>query len=276
MRQDSIEILDTTIYYYTHGRSKPLLFIHGHRSDALRWKGIILFLGKKFKVYAPDLPGFGQSPTLTRPHTMANYAFYLNKFVEKLNLRNYILFGGSMGGIIALKMLLQRPKVQPSKLILFGTPYDKKYWQIPVLDKILLILGKNSRIFLPLAEMIVNSDFLLSRLLYLSLPKEVRKKEIIEYEMRQWRVMPMRIWFETVLDILEVNFSKENFKIAVPTLIINSKSSQYFDHQKTIRGFKRLCPNGQVFFLPLAYHVPKGELKLEHLREFQPLFEKIL
>lgn len=275
MKLNCAEVLGTTIYYYTRGKGKPLLFIHGHRSDALRWKGVILFLGKKFKVYAPDLPGFGQSPEFkNRCHSMRNYAKYMNEFVKILNLKNYFLFGGSMGGIIALKMLMQKPKIQPKKLILAGTPYDKKYWKISFLNKMLLFLGKNSKLFLPIAEGIINNDFLLYHLLYLSFPEETKKRKIIEYEMRQWRVMSVRIWFKTIAEMLRVNFSKEKFQTKIPTVILNSQSDQYLDSQKTIQGLKKLCPNSQVFLLPFTSHVPKGELKMKHLKDFRYLLEE--
>lgn len=276
MKKHSVKILDTTVYYYTHGQGRPLLFIHGHRSDALRWKGIILFLGKKFKVYAPDLPGFGQSPEFkNHQHTMKNYAKYMNELVNSLNLKNYFLFGGSMGGIIALEMLFQKPKLLPAKLILVGTPYDKKYWRISLKNRFLLYLGKNLKIFLPWVGKVINNDFLLYHLLRLSFPQEARKKEIIKYEMKQWRVMRVNIWFETMVDILNINLSRKKFRTKISTLIINSKRDQYYNSRETTAGLKRLCPNSQVIFLPLTSHVPKGELKLEHLKKFQSLLDLI-
>ena len=274
MEQQSAKVFDTKINYYTHGQGQSLLFIHGHRSDALRWKGIILFLGKKFKVYAPDLPGFGQSPEFkNQPNTMSSYAKYMNEFIKKLNLKNYILFGGSMGGIIALKMLIQKLKTPPAKLVLAGTPYDKKYWTISFLNKLFFFLGKNSKFFIPLAEKIINNDFLLYYLLYFAFPKEARKKEIIKYEIKQWRVMSAKVWLETMIDTVEVNFSQEKFQTKIPTIILNAKSDQYFDAQKTTKGLKKLCPNNKVILLNLKSHVPKGELKLKHLKEFQSLLD---
>ena len=274
MDQQSAKVFDTKINYYTHGQGQSLLFIHGHRSDALRWKGIILFLGKKFKVYAPDLPGFGQSPEFkNQPNTMSSYAKYMNEFVKKLNLKNYILFGGSMGGIIALKMLIQKSKTPPVKLVLAGTPYDKKYWAIPFLNKTFFFFVKSSKLFIPLAEKIINNDFLLYYLLYFTFPKEARKKEIIKYEIKQWRVMSIKIWLETMIDTVEVSFSQEKFQTEIPTIILNTKSDQYFNTQKTTNGLKKLCPNNKVILLNLKSHVPKGELKLKHLKEFQSLLD---
>lgn len=276
MEQNSLKVFDTIIHYYTYGQGRPLLFIHGHRSDALRWKGLVSFLGQKFKVYAPDLPGFGRSPEFkNRRHTMVNYAEYLNEFVKFLNLKNYILFGGSMGGIIALKMLLQKPKLQPARLILLGTPYDKKCWKLSFLDEIVIFVGKRARLLIPLAKKVINSDFLFFHLLWFCFPKQARKKEIIEYEMKQWRVMSVNIWFETMVDMLGLNFSKEKFQTKIPTLIVNSEGDQYFDNKKTVAGLKKLCPNSKVLFLPFNSHVPKGELKLEYFQRLQPFLEEI-
>lgn len=275
MKRNFIDVFDTRICYYTQGKGRPLVFIHGHRSDALRWKGITQFLSQKFKVYAPDLPGFGSSPELKKQHTMENYALYINQLVEKLLLKDYVLFAGSMGGIVGLKMLIQKPKLTPARLVLAGTPYDIKYLKISLRNKIFIFLAKNLDFSLAISKKIINSDFLLYWLLYFSFPQEDRKRQIVEYEMRQWRVMSMEIWRETALDMMKVSFSKEKFQTKIPTFIITTRGDQYFNNQKTIEGLQKICPNSQVLTLPIDSHVPKGELKVEHLREYQSLLEEI-
>jgi len=275
MKCRSLKVFDTVINYYLSGQGKPLLFIHGHRSDALRWKKVILFLSKRFKVYAPDLPGFGLSAELKKPATMKNYADYLNEFVRKLKLKNYVLFGGSMGGVIALKMIFQKPKIMPQKLILFGTPYDKKYWRLSSIDKIFIFVVKRTKVFIPLMEKLINNDFLFYHLLWLCFPKKARKKEIINYEIQQWRKMSAKIWFETMVDLLNVNFSQVKTKIDIPTTIISSQNDQYLNIKKTLAGLKKLCPKNKTILLPFKVHIPKGELKLENWQKLASLLEKI-
>jgi len=276
MELHSLKVFDTKIFFWIHGEGKPLLFIHGHRSDALRWRGVILFLGKKFKVYAPDLPGFGKSPPFkNKKHSMENYAFYLNEFVRILNLKDYHLFGGSMGGIIALNMVLLNPKIKPTKLVLVGTPYDKKFWKMSLTKKLGLFFLDKLPFLLNLGQKIINNDFLLYHLLYIFFPQKARRREIIEYEMKQWRVMPIRIWFETMKETLGVNFAKEKKKIKIPTLIFNSQKDQYFKKEETLTGLKKLCPNSKIFLLPFPEHVPKGELTLASLLPFEPFLEKL-
>lgn len=280
LKEHTIKVNDAQIYYYTYGEGSPLLFIHGHRSDTLRWGNIILYLGEKFKVYSPDLPGFGKSPPLKGGwHTMIRYAQYLVAFTQKVGLTDYVLVGGSMGGIIALYML-KNPDVHVRKLLLLGTPYDKAYFRIGKKTRRLLSLGLKTavkgKIATIIADFIIGTDFLFYRLLKRSFPPDARKEEIIKYEMRQWRVMPAKIWMQTFHDILNVNFSKEKFKTNIPTLIVASKGDHFIKPKETIAGLQKICPNSRVVYLPFKRHVPRGEITLEQIKELSFLFGPFL
>jgi len=276
LKEHQLRVGETKIHYYTYGSGSPLLFIHGHRSDSLRWENIILYLGKYFKVYSPDLPGFGKSAPLKEWHTMSRYASYLTSFCRKLKLNNFVLVGGSMGGIIALH-LIKNQKVIVKKLILLGTPYDRAYFRIGKktrrLIRLALKMAVKSKIATSIADLIIGTDFLLSRLLKRGLPPSAKREKIIKYEMRQWRVMPAKIWMETLYDILNVNFSKDNFKTFIPTLIVTSKNDHYLKIEPTIAGLQKICPNSQVVFLPFKRHVPQGEISLEQIKKLGHLFE---
>lgn len=280
LKENTIKIKDAKIHYYTYGSGPPLFFIHGHRSDTRRWENIILHLGEKFKVYSPDLPGFGKSPPFKRGwHTMARYAQYLTAFTQKLGLRDYVLIAGSMGGVIALHMLkTPHPKIR--KLILFGTPYDKAYFlfgkKTRRLLSLILKMAVKGRIATMIADLLIGIDFLLYRALKRGLSPTDRKEEIIKFEMRQWRVMPARIWMQTAHEVLNVNFSKEKIRTTVPTLIVAAKGDFFIDNRATIAGLKKICPNNQVAYLPFKGHIPRGEMNLEEIKKFAHLFEPFL
>jgi len=280
LKENTIKVKDARVHYYTYGSGPPLLFIHGHRSDTLRWENIILYLGEKFKVYSPDLPGFGKSPPLKRGwHTMPRYAQYLEVFTKKVGLTNYVLVGGSMGGIIALHML-KNPRVRIRKLLLLGTPYDKTYFRAGKktrrLASLILKMAVKGEIVTMIADLIIGTDFLFYRLLKRSFPPSDRKEEVIKYEMRQWRIMPAKIWMQTVHDILNVNFSKEKIKTRTPTLIVASKADHFIKTKATVAGLEKICPNSQVVYLPFKRHVPRGEITLEQVKKLSSLFEPFL
>jgi pimeloyl-ACP methyl ester carboxylesterase len=85
--------------------SKPtLFFIHAAGASATSW----LFQMDAANVLAVDLPGHGKSrsPGCSR---IADYAMDLMDFINKINVNRCIPVGISMGGAIALELLIDYP-----------------------------------------------------------------------------------------------------------------------------------------------------------------------
>jgi len=99
--------------------STTLLFVHGLASYGPVWYGNALVLSKKYQCILIDLPGNGLSSRGDYPYTMFFYAECIAKFIEKLNLKNVVLIGHSMGGHIAIIFALRYPHVL-KKLILIA------------------------------------------------------------------------------------------------------------------------------------------------------------
>ena len=74
-----------------------------------------------YRVYAPDLPGFGQSRLPSAPMDLDDYTDFLQRFLEDNHIRNPVLIGHSFGGRICLKFCEMYPKVVRG-IILSGTP----------------------------------------------------------------------------------------------------------------------------------------------------------
>ncbi len=72
-------------------------------------------------VYAPDLPGFGESGMPERPLTLTDYAHFLDEYLKKNRIKHPILIGQSFGGRVSLKYNQLHPK-SVRALILSGTP----------------------------------------------------------------------------------------------------------------------------------------------------------
>jgi pimeloyl-ACP methyl ester carboxylesterase len=78
-----------------------MVMLHGFRGNH---KGLTEvsqhFAG--FRLIIPDLPGYGESQTLEIPHTLANYARWLDEFVEALELDQWVSWSHSYSSSIAL------------------------------------------------------------------------------------------------------------------------------------------------------------------------------
>src|SRR5262249_61674091 len=58
-----------SMVWRTWGEGRPLLLLHGASGSWTHWIRNVLPLAAHFRVLAPDMPGFGESETLSEPHT---------------------------------------------------------------------------------------------------------------------------------------------------------------------------------------------------------------
>jgi pimeloyl-ACP methyl ester carboxylesterase len=80
-----------------------LLFIHGWCINKEYWSPQFDYFCNRYKVVAPDLPGFGQSGKNRTDWSFETYAQDIKSLIEQLKLKNVILIGHSMSGDIILK-----------------------------------------------------------------------------------------------------------------------------------------------------------------------------
>lgn len=102
------------------GQGEPLLLIHDYLSSRLSWEDVIPRLAQRYRVIAPDLPGFGDSE---KP-APARYAYGFDAFgeslvdlVASLDLGQIAVCGHGVGGAVALKLAANHAALV-SKLVL--------------------------------------------------------------------------------------------------------------------------------------------------------------
>lgn len=270
-------IKDTRIHFLEMGRGKPLLFIHGHRADARRVLPILKRFARKYHVFAPDLPGFGCSDELSRWHSLETYIPYLAGFVERLQLKNYILGGISMGGTLAVELALQKTK-EIKKIVLVGTIINWRRLKLRklkyVLAVFLLALFPRSHLLRRFFDEIINSDRIFKRLLRFQFPKQLQQEEVINYELRQWRVMSIKVWAQTLYSLLRFNL-KTNKRLSIPALLIYSEDDQYIDIKNAINDLRKIFLETETIIVPNLPHVPVGEISGKELDELEYIFKKI-
>src|SRR6266540_581309 len=92
------------------GEQPAVLCIHGFCQSSAYWSPTLGRLGE-YGIHglAPDLPGFGMSADRPGPHTMEAYADALAGFLDARGLRQVVVVGGSMGGVVAQHLVLRHP-----------------------------------------------------------------------------------------------------------------------------------------------------------------------
>lgn len=87
--------------YADQGTGDPIVLLHGFPLDRRIWDGQIAKLSQRYRVIAPNLRGFGQSPR-SDPFTIESLADDIHLFIDQLAARPCVLAGLSMGGYVAL------------------------------------------------------------------------------------------------------------------------------------------------------------------------------
>ncbi len=98
----TVEVLDA-------GDGVPLLFLHG-AGGIPAWEGALPLLAREYHVYAPLLPGFGQSTGLEHLDDQLDLVLHCFDVMEALDLQRPYVLGESMGGWMAAEMAALRPR----------------------------------------------------------------------------------------------------------------------------------------------------------------------
>jgi pimeloyl-ACP methyl ester carboxylesterase len=110
------------VHYYAIGpeNGKPLVLIHGLGGSAAEWHNLMPYLEYAgYRVYAPDLVGYGKSEQPADfSYSVADEASTVVGFLDALGLKRVDLGGVSMGGWIAQLIAAQHPE-RVQKLLLF-------------------------------------------------------------------------------------------------------------------------------------------------------------
>jgi pimeloyl-ACP methyl ester carboxylesterase len=87
----------------------PIVLLHGLTATHRYWSQNWETLGRRFRVLAPDLPGFGRSPKPDADYSTAFFVNAVDALMSEYSLINPVLVGNSMGGQIAMAYALAHP-----------------------------------------------------------------------------------------------------------------------------------------------------------------------
>jgi pimeloyl-ACP methyl ester carboxylesterase len=87
----------------------PALYVHGLGGSSLNWTALGLLLNDTVRGFAPDLPGFGQTPRLPGIGGIRQQAALLAQLLDKEFDQPAHVFGNSMGGATAVALAALRP-----------------------------------------------------------------------------------------------------------------------------------------------------------------------
>jgi pimeloyl-ACP methyl ester carboxylesterase len=93
------------------GAGDPLVLVHGAGTSSAIWHRAAPLLAERFRVVAPDVPGYGGSPAAGKGFALDEVTDDLVAGLEEAGVRpSYDLVGHSMGGAIAILLAARHPE----------------------------------------------------------------------------------------------------------------------------------------------------------------------
>ena len=232
---------------------KCILIIHGLGEYSGRYKDFSLNLIKKnIGIYSFDLPGHGKS--YGKKGHIQKFSEFLNATEQALIhiRRNHlncpiILFGHSLGGLIALNFLIDRESREIESAII-SSPWIKLAIEVP---KYLLNIQKVFKNIFP--SLTLNNRIN---------PSDLSKDHKIINEYVNDRQVHDRIslkLYSEVMDSIKVVNEKSN-KIKIKTLIYHGKNDRLISHHGSEEISKKIN-NSELNIFNNVYHEPHNDIE---------------
>jgi pimeloyl-ACP methyl ester carboxylesterase len=120
------------IFYREAGpeNGKVLLLLHGFPASSFQFRELILRLADRYRVIAPDLPGFGftnVSDERKYPYTFDALAETMDQFTQALKLTKYALYIFDFGAPTGLRLAMAHPERVTAIISQNGNAYDEGF-----------------------------------------------------------------------------------------------------------------------------------------------------
>lgn len=140
---------DVDVFYREAGAvdAPVILLLHGFPTASHMFRDLIPELAHRYRVIAPDLPGFGQTKAPPRgrfDYTFDNLAHVVGGFVEALGLDRYALYVFDYGAPVGLRLALRHPERVSAIVSQNGNAYTdgfsdqwgswEAYWRDPSVE----------------------------------------------------------------------------------------------------------------------------------------------
>lgn len=120
IEEQKIDVDGLLTNYLTAGEGPPLVLLHALGQSSLDWRWVIPELGRTHRVFAPDLPGFGDSAKPAADYSPAFFTRFVVAYLDTLGIERAMVAGSSLGGLVALRLALSQ-SAYVSSLSLIGS-----------------------------------------------------------------------------------------------------------------------------------------------------------
>ncbi len=274
MPQDRyIRIGNINTRYWAEGdKGSNVILIHGLGASADIWMHNISAIASGYRVYAPDLVGFGYSDKPDVKYSSSYMSAFINDFMAALDIKNACLIGQSLGGGISLVNKLEVPDMA-QKLVLVDSaglgrdmPLMMRLATVPLIGELALTPSRAGMAFV-LRQLVYDPSAITDELIDIHFDINFNRggaRTVLNVLRACATIKGAR---HDVLDPVMTSLDK----IKIPTLIIWGRQDRLFPVTQACSA-KEKIPNSYLYIFDRCGHIPN----LERPDEFNTLLLNFL
>jgi pimeloyl-ACP methyl ester carboxylesterase len=244
----------TEIYYKDWGKGQPVIFAHGWPLNADSWDSQMLFLASNgYRAIAYDRRGFGRSSQPWDGYNYDTFADDLSELIEKLDLKDVVLVGFSMGGGDVVRYIARKGTARIAKLALIScvTPLFMKTADHPAGTDPAVFDGIRAGVAADRPQFL--ADF--NPLFYgTNRPGAKVSQGIFDQTLQMALLGSIKATIESVTAFSETDFRPDMKAITVPTLVIHGDADQVVPFEATGKLAAEMIKGATLKVYPGAPH----------------------
>jgi pimeloyl-ACP methyl ester carboxylesterase len=129
-RHRTVEIEGVEIFYREAGPDDApvVVLLHGYPTSSHMFRNLIPALADRYRVIAPDYPGFGLSAMPEREvfeYSFAHYADLVDRLLRRLGAQSYALYVMDYGAPVGFRLALMHPQRVTALVVQNGNAYEE-------------------------------------------------------------------------------------------------------------------------------------------------------
>lgn len=226
------------------GDGTPVVLLHGITDSWFSWSRVLPRLDKKYRVYALDLRGHGDTDKPQTGYAMKDFAADVVAFLDAMNIKKAVVVGHSMGSFVALQTTLDAPE-RVEKLLIMGTATTARN-------------GVTLDLFKEFANLKDPMDENFVRDFQVATSSETVPEDFIDTSVKQSMKVPARVWKLGLEGVMAEDYQPHLGKIKAPTLIVwGDRENIFLRPEQDI--LKARIANSTLKVYPGAGHSPQWE-----------------
>jgi pimeloyl-ACP methyl ester carboxylesterase len=236
------------VHYEVHGAGPPVILIHGWLGSWDTWRSTIEAFAGHYRMYAPDLWGFGESDKKRRERfEVTDFINLIPQFMDGLGIAKAPIIGHSMGGTTALGVALSHPEYV-RKVAVVGSPINGK--------SLSLLLKLAGRRFIARVVLAGGEDiplFSLGMRLYSPFVSRQQPKMFYQMTVANTARLTLSSFFSSIESLRLTDLTPRLHEVKIPAMGIYGGQDVIVNPNQH-KVFQRHIPHGKTVYIRNAGH----------------------